>query len=35
MIEHVELLQEHGLPVPEASGDPRVIIQNAPEVSAA
>jgi predicted RNase H-like HicB family nuclease len=35
MIEHVELLQEQGLPVPEASGDPRVIIQNAPQVSAA
>jgi predicted RNase H-like HicB family nuclease len=35
MIEHVELLQEHGLPVPEASGDPRVIIQDTPRVSAA
>ncbi len=28
MVEHVRLLQEKGLPVPEKNADPKVIIQN-------
>ena len=29
MKEHVALLREHGLPVPEENPDPRIVIQNA------
>jgi len=31
MKEHVELLQERGLPVPERNTDPKIVIQNASE----
>ncbi len=31
MREHIELLQEQGLPVPPASSDPTVIIRNEPQ----
>ena len=31
MKEHVELLREQGLPVPERNLDPRIVIQNAQE----
>jgi predicted RNase H-like HicB family nuclease len=29
MREHVELLRERGLPVPETNADPKIVIQNA------
>lgn len=35
MTEHVSILEEQGLPLPPASTDPRVVIQNASERSAA
>jgi predicted RNase H-like HicB family nuclease len=35
MREHVELLRERGLPVPDANNDPRIVIQNAKERQAA
>jgi hypothetical protein len=31
MKEHVELLRERGLPVPESNRDPKIVIQNARE----
>ena len=31
MKEHLELLRERGLPVPETSTDPKIVIQNARE----
>lgn len=31
MKEHVELLREQGLPVPDTNPDPRIVIQNARE----
>ena len=31
MKEHVELLKEQGLPVPERNRDPKIVIQNAKE----
>jgi len=31
MKEHVELLQERGLPVPKRNTDPKIVIQNASE----
>jgi predicted RNase H-like HicB family nuclease len=35
MIEHVNLLEEQGLPVPAANPNPRVIIENASSATAA
>jgi predicted RNase H-like HicB family nuclease len=35
MKEHVALLREQGLPVPDPNPDPRIVIQNAREVVAA
>ena len=35
MKEHVELLKEQGLPVPEKNPDPKIIIQNAKNHAAA
>ena len=34
MKEHVELLKEQGLPVPDKDPDPRIVIQNAKEPAA-
>jgi predicted RNase H-like HicB family nuclease len=34
MKEHVALLREHGLPVPQENHDPRIIVQNAKETAA-
>ena len=34
MREHVELLRERGLPVPEINVDPKIVIQNAKEQAA-
>jgi predicted RNase H-like HicB family nuclease len=35
MKEHVELLQERGLPVPRSNTDPKIVIQNAREQASA
>jgi predicted RNase H-like HicB family nuclease len=35
MKEHVELLREKGLPVPATNPDPRIVIQNAKDATAA
>ncbi|HSL83908.1 MAG TPA: type II toxin-antitoxin system HicB family antitoxin [Thermoanaerobaculia bacterium] len=35
MKEHVELLQERGLPVPRSNADPKIVIQNAREQASA
>jgi len=35
MKEHVGLLREQGLPIPERNPDPRITIQNAPEIAVA
>jgi len=35
MIEHLDLLREHKLPIPPSNPSPRVIIQNAPPTKAA
>ena len=34
MKEHVALLREQGLPVPDQNPDPRIIVQNAKETAA-
>ena len=34
MKEHIELLQERGLPVPANTADPKIVIQNAKEQTA-
>jgi predicted RNase H-like HicB family nuclease len=34
MKEHVELLKEQGLPIPEMNHDPRIVIQNVRETAA-
>ncbi|MGO8749369.1 MAG: type II toxin-antitoxin system HicB family antitoxin [Thermoguttaceae bacterium] len=35
MREHVELLRQRGLPVPETNGDPKIVIQNSKQRQAA
>ncbi len=35
MKKHVELLREHGLPVPEPATDPKIVIENAREPASA
>jgi len=35
MIEHVELLKEHGLSIPPENLNPQVVIQNSPQLNAA
>ena len=35
MREHVELLRQRGLPVPETSSDPKIVIQNSKQRQAA
>lgn len=35
MKEHVELLRDRGLPIPEAAADPKVVIQNARDQASA
>ena len=35
MLEHVEELKTHGLPVPPPNSNPRVVIENAPRLTAA
>ena len=35
MTEHVELLKEKGLPVPERNTDPKIVIQNEKKLAAA
>ena len=35
MKEHVELLKEHGLPVPDSNPDPKIIVENAKRATVA
>ena len=35
MKEHVELLKEHGLPIPDPNPDPKIIVQNAKHATVA